>query len=489
MDIAAIGLLSLAGYELSSRKKKKSEIKNDKPPLEETKFKDGSEGHTNMQHHYSGTQAPGLPMSHNKLGIHTGSNLMEHASRNCRPEPDNIFAPLKSLVHVNGAPNVDLKDRYEPSLKMHNVLPFEQKRVGNGLNTDSDSKGGFHQYLRVKPKNVDGYRKNTLPQRIIPGKQQITAREQLPVVDAPKIARHYTMEDHPMEQQKFGTQGPTKRAIADHRPNTDTVNEIYFGGAHQKGTNSSSVHTSRDKDSTSVGRDGHVTGHTYRPSNTVNSYIVHETDREDCGNQPLNPKGNVDGTYTRDVDASIEPTTRSTTNNTHILNTTGNKHVTYSSNYDVAQATHRNNTSTSYKGVAHGYERSGENRDYVANDTQRESTSHSYIGPSKYFTSEQMNTGSRQEQYTMKEDAVRGYTPGAKGTQASINPENMNVEFKSDNNTGSRVNVPKVGIVTTQKNILGRIEHEQKIPSENTRDFFSVANVVLHDNPLAIKIN
>ena len=142
MDIAAIGLLSLAGYELSSRKKKKPEVKE---PIkkEDTKFKDGSEGHTNMQHHFSGSQAPGLPMSHNKLSIHTGTNMLEHGSRNCRPEPDNIFAPLKNLVHVNGTPNVDLKDRYEPSLKMNNVLPFEQKRVGPGLNTESDSKGVF----------------------------------------------------------------------------------------------------------------------------------------------------------------------------------------------------------------------------------------------------------------------------------------------------------------------------------------------------------
>lgn len=489
MDIAAIGLLSLAGYELSSRKKKKQDVTEEPIKNEETKFKDGSEGHTNMQHHFSGSQAPGLPMSHHKLSIHTGTNMMEHASRNCRPEPDNIFAPLKNLVHVNGTPNVDLKDRYEPSLKMHNVLPFEQKRVGPGLNTDSESKGGFHQYFRVKPKNVDGYRKNTLPQRIVPGRQQIAAREQLPVVDAPRIARHYTMEERPMEQQKFDTQGATKRPVADHRPMTDTVNEVYFGGAYQNTTNSSAVQTSRDKDSTIGGRGGQVTGNAYKPANTVNSYIVQETDREDCGSHPMNPRGNVDGTYTRDNDASIEPTTRSTTNNTHVLNTTGNQYTTYSGNYDVAQATHRNNTSTSYQGVAHGYERSSENREYTANDTQRESTSHAYIGPSKYFTNEQMDTRSRQEQYTMKEDAVREYTPGAKGTQASIHPENMNVEFKSDNNAGSRVNVPNVGIVTTQRNVLGRIEHEQKIPEENPRDFFSVANVVLHDNPLAIKIN
>jgi len=485
MDIAAIGLLSLAGYELSSRKKKKPP---EEPQKEEPKFQDGSEGHTNMQHHFSGTQAPGLPMSHNKLSIHTGSNMLEHASRNCRPEPNNIFAPLKNLVHVHGAPNVDLKDRYQPALKMHNVLPFEQKRVGPGLNTDADSKGGFHQYVRIKPKNVDGYRKNTLPQRIVPGRQMIAAREQLPVVDAPKIARHYTMEDRPMEQQKFDTQGATKRPIADHRPMTDTIHEVYFGGAYQNTTNTTSAPTSRDKDTTIGGRDGNLTGNAFKPSNVVNSYIVSETDREDCGSQPLNVRGTVDGTYTRD-DTPIDPTTRSTTNGTHVLNSTGNQYTTYSNNADVAQATHRGDTSVSYQGVAHGYERSSENRQYTANDTQRESTSHAYIGPSKYFTSEQMDTRGRQEQYTMKEDTVRGYTPGAKGTHASIDPANMNVEFKGDNNVGSRVNVPKVGIVTTQKNMLGRIEHELKIPVENPRDFFSVANVVLQDNPLAIKMN
>lgn len=482
MDIAAIGLLSLAGYELSSRRKKAPVV--EKPQEVQPVVAD----HTNMQHHYAGSQPPGIPMSHNKLSIHTGTNMMEHASRNCRPEPDNIFSPLKNLVHVNGTPNVDLKDRYEPSLKMHNVLPFEQKRVGPGLNTESDSKGGFHQYFRVKPKNVDGYRKNTLPQRIVPGRQQISAREQLPVVEAPKIARHYTMEERPMEKQKFDTQGATKRPVADHRPMVDKVDEVYFGGAFQNATQSSTVQTSREKDSTMGGRDGHMARHVFKPSNTVNSFIVTDTDREALGNHPLNPKGGSDGTYVRD-DAILDPTTRSMANETHVLNTTGNQYTTYSKNPDVAQATHRGDTTVAYQGVAHGFQRSSENRTYEANNTQRESTSQGYMGPSKYFTSEKMDTRARQEQYTMKEDALIGYTPGAKGTLASIDPGNVNVEFKNDDNAGFHVNVPRVGIATTQKSAMGRIEHEQKIPEENPRVFFSVANVVLQDNPLAIKIN
>lgn len=488
MDIAVIGLLSLAGYEFSRKKKATAaaEAAAAAPdPEPEPTFIDGNTTHTNMQPYYSGQQPPVAPSHHGKLSIHTGSNLMEHASRDCRPEPENIFAPLKNLVHVNGAPNVDMKERYDPAMKMHNVLPFEQQRVGPGLQTNDPAKGGFHQYFRVKPANVNGYRKNHLQQRLVPGMQAIAMRPNVAEVEAPKIPRHYSMSDRPMEQLKFDVQGPTKRPIVNTRAEHTTVDEIYFGGAHQNAIHSGVTQASRVKDSTQhASVIGNIAPLEFKASNLLSGFIVDGTDRESKGVH-LNVVGGG-GTYTAPSD--VEPTTRSTTQQaSHVLNTTGNAYTSYSTGNTTNVGTHRDETATTYEGVAHGVQKASDNRVYQANDTQREFTNSSYGGPSKYCVEEHSRIDARQEQYSMKEDTIQGYMPGPKSTNATVDPRTYNMEFKNDSRMSTHANTPQVGRATTQVSAIGRVEHELKIPVENTRNFFSVANVVLKDNPFAIK--
>jgi hypothetical protein len=79
-----------------------------------------------------------------------------------RPQKEVIeplFAPTYGLTNVHG--NVERRelDRYIPSNngKKNNELPFEQVRVGPGLNKGftSQPSGGFHNSLRINPKTTE----------------------------------------------------------------------------------------------------------------------------------------------------------------------------------------------------------------------------------------------------------------------------------------------------------------------------------------------
>lgn len=491
MDLAAIALLSLAGYELASRKEKKQPIQEQEP---EPTFHDGSDGHTNMNAYYSGSQAPGNSGYTNKLSIHTGSNLIEHGSRNCRPEVNNMFDPVHDLSFVNGAPNVDMKDRYEVTNKMHNVLPFEQKRVGPGLNVgvDDEFKGGFHQFFRVMPGNVNGYKKNNLPQRIVPGRKMIVSREETPNVEAPKHDRFYEMEDRPLEGKKFQTHALTQRPVTNHKHETEIVNEVYFGAAHRNENYATQDgHFTRHKD-TSLVQEQHtnlVTQNKHK-ANNVAGIIVSETDRGDAGYEATNLVGKK-MTYARDAGGEEHFTTNRdiTGENRHVFNAT---HVEASKGYlkqtQAASQTHRDSASTAYEGPAHGVQKASGTRDYQANETQRQFTNAASVGHAKYFTNNAMRAP-QQEQYTMKEDTIVGYSPGPQGINKLSDPHKAEVDLKSDVRSDTRVNVPMVKENTTDRRHIGVVEHELKVKEENPRMFLSVANVVLDANPYAIKIN
>jgi hypothetical protein len=70
-----------------------------------------------------------------------------------------------------------------PSNKFHNVRPTKQVQVGRGLGVGPEvpAAGGFHEFFRVMPKNVNEYRKTNLPGNVNPGKA-LVAREPNQVV-------------------------------------------------------------------------------------------------------------------------------------------------------------------------------------------------------------------------------------------------------------------------------------------------------------------
>lgn len=485
MDIAAIGLLSfLASEKKTVNKEKKTQ---NQIPIEEKKNLDGSTRHNNMNHYYSGSQPPGLPLYSNKLSIHTGSNMMEHGTRNCRPEPNNLFKPLKGLTNVNGSQINHNTERYSNSSKMNNVLPFEQVKVGPGLNigSDTDFKGGYHQFYRELPQNINGYRKNNHPQRIIPGRMMIVERPKEVPVEAPKYDRYYEMEERPLEQTKFQTNAYTKRSIYDHRPSDTEINEVYFGGAYQNTNSENQSESTRIRDTTESFRNGNLKGNSHKHNSST--YLISETNREDENCVASNVTEGFK-TYARDTNQTMEPTIRSTTQSGYYSNAVVTNRKTYLKSSQNANGTHRADISAAYEGNPYGLKKKQETRDYNVKDTHRESTSHSYGGPSKYFTNNQVRDNN-QEQYTKKEDTLIGYSPGPQKTSNEYDPQMFISEYRNDDNKNVKINFPMVNSNGKDKKQMGIVENNIKIPVENDRNFFSVANIVLKDNPYTIKIN
>ena len=104
-------------------------------------------------------------------------------------EADPLFVPSFTGQKVSsggtsGNPSYDAeRQRYVPSNKFHNVRPTKQTQVGRGLGVGPDvpATGGFHEFFRVMPKNVNEYRKHNLPGNVNPGKA-LVAREPNQVV-------------------------------------------------------------------------------------------------------------------------------------------------------------------------------------------------------------------------------------------------------------------------------------------------------------------
>jgi hypothetical protein len=499
MDIAALGLLSLAGYELAKTKKHKDRKKSNNKvvPQEHISFADGSTGHSNMNHFYKGSQPYGGDVSSTKMNVFTGSNMMEHGTKSCRAEPENLFQPLSGLSHINGAPNVDMKQRYDGGTTMNNVLPFEQKRVGPGMNvtSDVDAKGGFHQYFRVLPQNVGEYKKNNFKQRMIPGKQAVTMRSELPNVEAPNIPTYYEYTDRVPIQSKFDVSAPSVRSDIECKPPRVINSDCYFGHVHNGNTlDRSDQNTSRGHDSSQYGFGGNVSMPDRGSStNAIAGFIVNDSDREVCNDTTRNVSSQLAGTYVWESDNKLDPTTRSTTNNTEFVgHAHGNTYTTYAkSQGDVGmKSTAREGISSGYEGVAYGYQKASDTREYSANHTQRESTTHSYTGPSNHYTSgPEIQT--QAEQYTLKEESIVGYAPGPQNINIPIDASMFNMECKDDETIDTRVNMSKMMGSNNMSNAthMGRVEHGLKIPVENNRnssDYFSVANIVLKNNPFVV---
>tara|TARA_B100000242_G_C43051056_1_gene491057 strand:- start:1169 stop:3538 length:2370 start_codon:yes stop_codon:yes gene_type:complete len=108
---------------------------------------------------------------------HTGNTSFSKSKKT----PTPLFEPTKdkNLQYGTQNKNDDMQERFVPSRYRKNELPFEQVKVGPGMNSDdlSAPSGGFHQDVRdyVIPKSIDDLRPKSNPQisytgRVVPGK-------------------------------------------------------------------------------------------------------------------------------------------------------------------------------------------------------------------------------------------------------------------------------------------------------------------------------
>lgn len=125
--------------------------------------------HNNMVP-YFGSHVRGVPVSNTNESVmdnYTGAGS-QHISKS---EQAPMFAPGTNLNWANGAPNSNdfYRSRVNPSMKVSNVNPFEEKRVapGLGLGYTTEGAGGFNSGMMDREnwmeKNVDDLRVATNP--------------------------------------------------------------------------------------------------------------------------------------------------------------------------------------------------------------------------------------------------------------------------------------------------------------------------------------
>lgn len=180
-----------------------------------------------------------------RLDLYTGAGDgggFEVGMTGKKTEVPYLFEPFQNYGNPYGAPNSNEfeKSRIVASGLQNNTLPFEQVRVGPGLNVGPDvpAVGGFQQNIRFLPNNVNDYKLNTLPGRIIPGRAQVEERGIVGVVEKKQPETTWTLDRRPVQPNSTATTGPMMRPDYTWDKWTDRVDEnpyLSMGGGGPAG--------------------------------------------------------------------------------------------------------------------------------------------------------------------------------------------------------------------------------------------------------------
>jgi len=147
-----------------------------------------------------------------KLQTFTGCDEMYMHKRETGP----MYSPVEQATGwVFGSPAIrpDL-DRYKDSIwRRNNETPVEKQNVGPGIGLDYSvpAQGGFQQYTRILPNNVNDYKSNQLEGRVAGGKWQISdhpTSQYVAGVDKNKPDLTITQARRPTMKTKFYNNSP-----------------------------------------------------------------------------------------------------------------------------------------------------------------------------------------------------------------------------------------------------------------------------------------
>ncbi len=259
--------------------------------------------HANMQPFYrektltntqSGSYDKVQSILDNRIG--TGSLQMEKKSN------APLFSPSSDMHHANGMPNMNdfLQSRVNPANKISNVLPFDSKRVGPGLDQGFGTQGanGFNSGMMARdkwmPRDVDELRVATNPKITYsldghggPANSHIKNRGYQAAVEKNRPDRHFETGG---KDSWFTTVGQeraqTARSIAnvhsDIRESTSSAYEGIARGANRNNLGESSIQESR-RIQLPGGHLGIADAGGQQPgspnSNNVNSFNIYENNR------------------------------------------------------------------------------------------------------------------------------------------------------------------------------------------------------------------
>jgi hypothetical protein len=243
-------------------------------------------------------------------------------------EADPLFMPSFTGAKVSsggtsGNPSYDAeRQRYVPSNKFHNVRPTKQVQVGRGLGVGPEvpATGGFHEFFRVMPKNVNEYRKTNLPGNVNHGKSLVAREPNQVVMRKNNVDREFETRGYTgVKSAGFNLQ--TSRA--DYSQTLDVANtlqdEPWYGPAdgdtfgvrapYGDVTHSRDDNTDRGKVYVTNLTDADTGLGAYATQETQ----VRDTDREWGPGGITGTKATVDRPYVKQRQRQLAPTNRDTT--------------------------------------------------------------------------------------------------------------------------------------------------------------------------------
>jgi hypothetical protein len=299
-----------------------------------------------------------------------------------------MFSPAEQQTNwVNGMPlfRPDM-DRYTQGLSniRNDLRPVEPEMVGPGLNIDPSipASGGFHEFTRILPNNVNDYKANQLPGQVITGKYYsaglptaypgigIEGDKTSPGVSKHKPNSFWDQTRYPTMTTKVSFQGNLDYNIpqyqVDFKPNNAAREQISYGLGNLEYKNNQNKFNQNQNNNQSLcvneeisigqGPLGAQIPLTGQRSETYMSQDNNVRSRSDCNSQPIgNPERAAFGHGNIMANWYVNETDRGTVNPQNVMqmNLSAEKQGSaFWTATDTAKTTMKETTDFAYEGNA-----------------------------------------------------------------------------------------------------------------------------------------
>lgn len=233
--------------------------------FQETVYEDEAENDKNMYQSLTGDNVRATELTHNNMVPFFGSkvhqtnkytestldNLNGSGSQHfSKKEQAPLFSPEENMQWAHGTPNTSnfIQSRMNPSQQMNNVKPFQEVRIGPGLNQKDGvlGSGGFNSGMEARErwisKSVDELRTKTNPKVtyggvVLGGKNPVTNRGIMGKMEKNRPDTYFINSP----ERYFTTTGIEKaqtarsQQIMPDENRTETTREYYGAGADAEG--------------------------------------------------------------------------------------------------------------------------------------------------------------------------------------------------------------------------------------------------------------
>ena len=453
-----------------------------------------------------------------KLGVFTGVDNLDYQKKEIAM---NTFSPIvdsgRPIYGNTFKPDMERYQNYVAHANHNNVTPIEKQYIGPGLGIpiDQPAAGGFHQNFRIRPDNVNVYRKNNLSSLPVQGsKMLIDKPTQSPNLEFSRglTADEFTsIGERGFDNARSALDAPTVRSVHDENlkiqnrmiNNKDvTGNAAFAAGTYIQGSDKLNKDTTNTLCNLPVGvANGVSFGN---GGYTTEQYLMAANDNRGIAQCELtNLQSTNAGTYFNN-EQEMNPTLRGQSNSqvTNATSIHGAQHDNYRDSRWSSRPTQKEQTvCNEYSGVAYG----GMNAATMYDDpntiraTQRGAASiynndSGFVseGPRGHFipgtgSYRSAYTGSDANTYSRELSLVSNYTPNG-GTQTHDKMVGCH-DFKSDSSNNTIQSNPKAQGVNNFVNTcnMGSTLVPTNRVEENKRDW-GYHKEVVKNNPYIIDI-